>query len=180
MNPIRYFINTEEEYFLLPYISNSKLGELERKNYIKGERGLSVGKLFDRMVTKPDEVDNEDANFSLVVQLYETYSRSAIAKMLNSFENQAVFINELALGVVVKCMMDKYRDSLRVGVDFKVFKAHSESGILSTINTFDIDRQVAHYMICGGLNRYDLCVMSSDRPKQEPFYIRIDKGSKIS
>jgi hypothetical protein len=176
-------IATVDEYFRLPYMSNSGLSKIKKEfkpSYAKpSEEAFSFGKLFDCLLTQPDKADPTHEKYEIALKMVGTWRRSSLASVFDKFESQVAFVEHVGFGSGIegKCLFDRHYK--KKAADFKAVAAPTPAGWRQTIDTFDYDRQAAWYMEVGGVDEFWLIGFCKVKPWQQPFTTKIVRGDEI-
>lgn len=162
-----------ENYYKLPEVSSSDLGELKRVWYNSERPDLeeifNFGSLVDAMLTERHLLDftsyslivpgSLDIHYSAAVwRQAEALERSlrqdqAVALMLPAMRGQYIFRRTLGFNfegeellIRGRCKFDLYSRIHKTGLDFKTTSCHTAKAFAAAIEFFDWDKQAAWYM----------------------------------
>ena len=164
---------TSINYFDLPEVSSSDLGELERMFYNRARPDLeeifNFGSLVDAMLTERHKLDpyalclTEDGGriiqytgevWRLALKL-EVALRAdpVVARLLPGMKGQYIFRRTLAFQyegeeykIRARCKFDLFTRIHKIGLDFKTTSCKTKKEFIGAIDHFDYDKQAAWYM----------------------------------
>lgn len=159
----------QDPYFLLPEISNSDVGSVDkllnpRKVEFDPTEAFKFGTLVDAIITEPEYVDYykrtchgeiyKKEDFHRAVQMKKAFMKDDICRSLfNVSEFQRVdrerrsFIHDgLRFDMDMKCKWDMYSRKLGWGSDIKSTTATTQKQFVAACHYFNYPRQRAWYM----------------------------------
>lgn len=185
------------DYFELPEVSNSDLGQLRKEIYGVVEipnldYHYAFGSLVDAMLTEPEHIIKEARaayNFTSD-QLAMSEKMVAyclkdplIPLMLKKSIGQYVYIRTISfkdgLGTFkmkCRCKFDLLNKPMKMGLDFKTLSVDSYKSFIASIEHFDYDRQGAFYMEIAKIDRF--WIVGISKKTAEVFKLAIVRGDK--
>lgn len=155
---------TTEEYFALPYASNSGIKEADKLMHGRDTEYASTpayefGSALDAYITDPLTLDTSmltSAQRADVLNMNKAISANTTFKALfeNYTDTQAVFVDTefevtfdgITVTIPGKCKFDWWNNMLGFGGDLKTTMAKDEKSFISAAKWFNYDQQAAWYM----------------------------------
>lgn len=189
-------------YYALPEVSSSDLGELERLFYNRPrpdlEQIFAFGSLVDAMLTEPALLlsmtyqmrdGNRLVDFDVATwRLAETLASNLrtdpiIARLLPFSRGQYIFRRTLefayegeAYKIRSRCKFDLLARAFSMGLDFKTTSCTSQKQFEEAIAFFDWDKQGAYYMDIARIDRHWIAGVSKKTGKV--FKYVIERGDE--
>lgn len=184
-----------ENYYKLPYVSNSDLGAL--KMLLTGkimpaniQETFDFGNLIDAMLTEPDKVAEDGMKLmseDRVIEFSEETFRKALGMkesgikhdllnvlMTNMRFQHIVLRNQFTFEcdgeefiLPARCKFDGLNTNFSTGMDLKSTACKDKKSFQKAIFHFDYDRQAAWYMDLAGINRQWIIGISKHRNKKD-------------
>lgn len=186
---------SNEEYFKLPYASNSGLVEAH-KLFQESENGqvdltaaYRFGSAFDAIATDPNEYDSTDLTdpqVSILMPMRRALEKNSIYQAIfKNAASQVVFvdrefkveINGLQITIPAKCKYDKWAFNLGFGGDIKSTQVTTQAQFAASVKFLNYDRQAAWYMDITGSERFPIIGVSKKNHKT--FVVSIKRGDEL-
>jgi hypothetical protein len=194
---------TIENYYKLPEVSSSDLGELKRVWYNSERPDLeeifNFGSLVDAMLTERHLLDRTscslmvpgslDIHFSpLVWRQAETLEKAlredpAVALMLPAMRGQYIFRRTLGFtwegeehSIRGRCKFDLYSRIHKTGLDFKTTSCDTLKAFAAAVDFFDWDKQAAWYMDLARIDRH--WIVGVSKKNGQVFKYVVERGDK--
>lgn len=194
----RLHISTEE-YFGLPYASNSGIKEahkiLQTGDFQEQARSEAYyfGSALDNLLTDPELVhtlDMPDAKRRQLLPMANAVLNNDTYKAFftkdRGREDQCVFVDMefplltdgMQITIPVKCKYDWFNPKpyINFGGDLKTTDAKTQTAFLSAAKWFEYDQQAAWYMDITGTNRFVIIAVS--KINCQVFTLAIKRGDK--
>lgn len=183
---------TTEEYFKLPYASNSNIKEAYKmftaseNAEIDTTKSFAFGSAFDALTTEQSEFSTEkltDKEVSLLMPMRRLLEANMIySACFKNADKQAVFIDKEfeidldGMNVVIpaKCKFDLWSNMLNFGGDIKSTVAASQTAFEKAAKMFKYNMQAAWYMDITRSNRF--IIIGISKTKYKTFDIQIKRG----
>jgi hypothetical protein len=192
-----------ENYYKLPEVSSSDLGELKRVWYNTERPDLeeifNFGSLVDAMLTERHLLDavscslmvpgSLDLHFSpLVWRQADTLADNlrndpAIALMLPAMRGQYIFRRTLdftfegeELRIRGRCKFDLFSKAHKTGLDFKTTSCETLKAFIAAVDFFDWNKQAAWYMDLARIDRH--WIVGVSKKNGQVFKYAIERGDE--
>lgn len=164
---------TDEEYFKLPYCSNSGMKDA-KSLYLKGEsafgdsKAFLFGSAYDSLITNVQEFSTEgltEDEIKSLIPMRRTLNKCDTYKTLfrgRNCRSQLVCIDKekefeidgMNVKIPSKCKFDAFNDMLNIGADLKTTVAKKQLDFVNAAKFFGYDMQGAWYMDLAGIDRF--------------------------
>jgi hypothetical protein len=153
-----------DNYYELPYVSNSSFTELERltKGGFKPknlEEIYAFGRLTDELIFEPEKADMTHIDLSKAMCMRDVFLKNAMLSWyinLSTTNKQEVVLFKIN-GINCKMKADSLNRELSTVLEFKTTIASSENQFNEVVKRFNYDRQIAFYMDGA---RVDKCILA--------------------
>lgn len=191
----RLYISTEE-YFKLPYASNSGLVEAHKlfqtsdKPEVDLKKAYRFGSAFDAISTDdPDEFDSSgltDPEVSILLPMRRALEQNNIFKTLfKNADSQVVFVDRefgveidgMWVTIQAKCKYDKWNEKFGFGGDIKTTAVSTEAQFKAAAKFMNYDRQAAWYMDITQSPRFPIIGVSKRNHKT--FVLNVNRGDDL-
>ena len=190
----------QDPYFLLPQVSNSDLGNLEKILMPKSQWGdiesaYKNGTLLDAMITEPQYVNylkKSCHGYTYTDDEFRNSEKMSLAFKKDPFCSQLLKLSECQKQMSVdleieylgfkftlpaRCKWDLWMPPMKHGGDIKSTTATTQEQFIAAIKYFRYDRQRAWYMDISGSDRDILIGVS--KVNHKVFKVPIMKGSEL-
>lgn len=184
-----------QEYFDLPYCSNSGLKEAARF-FKEGDMspiessGFAFGSVFDALMTDITELDSSELSNSeriSIINMRSAIIGNPIYSALftgKDTETQVVWVDKeldvmidgMPMQIPAKCKYDLWNNRLDFGADLKSTVAKTERSFKKAAKFFKYHMQAAWYMDISKTDRFVIFGISKENYKV--FIININRGSE--
>lgn len=185
------------DYFGLPQVSNSDLGQLRKEingivEILNLDFHYAFGSLVDAMLTEPKHIIKlAKAAYIFTVEHYLMADKMVdyclkdplIPLMLKKSTGQYVYIRTLTFTddmgtfkMKCRCKFDLLNKPMKMGLDFKTLSVETYNAFIASIEHFDYDRQAAFYMNLARLDRF--WIIGISKKNAQIFRLAITRGDK--
>jgi len=175
-------------YYQVPMLSNSKLGDLDRMHNEKFkpsdeilEKAFKAGNQIDYSLFEPQNLDLEDPNLANIRKMQEQVMAHPLFKAYYNHPHckHQHEVYRIIQGIPFKCKLDSYLKSKNLIMEFKSTACKSEQSFMQAAfgEQLNYDRQIALYM---NLANVDKCIfVGVSKFNFKVFVLIVERDDKV-